>query len=140
MVFVTGGPGSGKTALADAFVARAVLGDGERPLVLSGCCFEQFGTGEPYLPVWEALGRAARERPSSPVCDLLARRGGAASPPVASEPRAMSNRVLHELVDMLEGMATDGPVVLLIEDVHWADYSTVDLLSAVARRGAGRRS
>ena len=134
VVFVTGAPGSGKTAVVDSFVARAAFGDGERPLVLSGCCFEQFGTGEPYLPVWDALGRAARERPSPPLCDLLTRRGGAASPPVASEPRAMSNRVLHELVEVLEGMAADAPVVLLLEDVHWADYSTVDLLSALARR------
>jgi len=144
LVFVTGGPGTGKTALVDSFLSRVAASGGgrPRPRVLTGCCFEQFGAGEPYLPVWEALGRAAREHPSPIISDLLVKHGGSAAAPaplVATEPRAMSQRVLHEIADALESLAAAAPLVLLIEDVHWADYSTLDLVSALARRRSPAR-
>src|SRR5256885_9808132 len=51
----------------------------------------------------------------------------------------MSERLLRELADGLEAVAAEAPLVLLLEDVHWADYSTIDLLSALARRKAPAR-
>ena len=80
-LFVTGGPGSGKTALVESFI-RA-LESTPTPARSSGgrsCCghcFEQFGTGEPYMPVWEAIGRLAREQPGSGVAALLERHAAA---------------------------------------------------------------
>src|SRR5439155_12765735 len=72
-VFVTGGPGSGKTALIEAFVDEARREPHGDVSVLVGHCFEQFGGGEPYMPVWEALGQLAREKPSTELSALLAR-------------------------------------------------------------------
>jgi DNA-binding winged helix-turn-helix (wHTH) protein/tetratricopeptide (TPR) repeat protein len=138
-IFVSGGPGSGKTALAETFVRG--VGAAGKILTLSGHCFEQFGTSEPYMPVWEAIGRLARERPSPVLSSLLARHAAAyAAPPPSTDaggapaPPRTTERLLREMADGIEALAADAPVVLLIEDVHWADFSTLDLLSALARR------
>ena len=153
-VFITGGPGSGKTALVEALVAGAGAGAGagaDEPLFLAGHCFEQFGTSEPYMPVWEALRRLPRGRTSAALAALLTRHAaayapatdpGRAAPPSSlapSEPRAGSDRMLRDMAEALESLAADAPVVLLLEDVHWADYSTLDLISALARRGGPAR-
>lgn len=163
-VFVAGGPGSGKTALVETFLRQAQFrppaghdpGPDPGPLVvLAGHCFEQFGTSEPYMPVWEAVGRLVRERPSATLSALLARHAAAYTPtptpapgsgdanrpahPAANEPRAMSERLLRELADALEVLAAEAPVVLMLDDVQWADYSTLDLVSAVARRRSPAR-
>jgi len=62
VVFVTGEAGMGKTALVDGFVTQVA------PTIpgwtARGQCIEQYGTGEPYLPVLEALGQLGR--PHSP--------------------------------------------------------------------------
>src|SRR5262249_60773754 len=57
--FVTGEAGIGKTTLVEAFLAGLGAGDGLR--IGRGQCVEQYGTGEAYLPVLEALARLARE-------------------------------------------------------------------------------
>ena len=155
-VFVSGGPGTGKTVLVEAFMRQASdaasaggVPSASAPLVLSGHCFEQFGTSEPYMPLWEAIGRLAGERSVPALATLVARHAaayavpaGAAAPtpsqpsPAAREPRAMSERMLREMADGLEALAAEVPVILLLEDVQWADYSTLDLISALARRRA----
>ena len=62
-VFVCGAPGSGKTALVESFLLQATEdGQVSAPCVMRGHCFEQFGTGEPYMPVWEALAGLARAK------------------------------------------------------------------------------
>ena len=136
-VFVTGGPGSGKTALTERFVARLRKEGGT--LVLEGHCFEQFAASEPFLPAWEAIARVGRERVAPAVAALLARHasvhaGESEAAVAANEPRIGSERLLRDMAEAIEGLAADEPVVLLLEDVHWADDSTVDLLSALARR------
>src|SRR5579885_1477285 len=57
MVFVSGEPGIGKTTLVQAFLA-AVAGSGVR--IARGQCIEQYGAGEPYMPVLEALTSLCR--------------------------------------------------------------------------------
>jgi DNA-binding winged helix-turn-helix (wHTH) protein/tetratricopeptide (TPR) repeat protein len=150
-VFVAGGPGSGKTALIEAFVAEARRELREDVAVMVGHCFEQFGGGEPYMPVWEALGQLARQRPSDELSALLARHAEAYVPqmaaaavahqaqPVAIEPRAMSEHLLRAMTDALEELAAQTPLILVLEDLHWADFSTLDLISALARRRSGAR-
>ena len=156
-VFITGGAGSGKTTLVDAFSelvhSRAWKGAREPPMVLSGHCFERFGTSEPYMPVWEALGRLARKRPSPQLHALLERHAAAYVAPapqpegvartvtgvLAVEPRSMNDRLLREIAETIEQLAavdSGVPLLLVIEDLHWADYSTLDLLTALARRRA----
>ncbi|HEV8378037.1 MAG TPA: BREX system ATP-binding domain-containing protein, partial [Tepidisphaeraceae bacterium] len=148
-IFVTGGPGSGKTALIEAFLQEAGKSpEAEEEIsVLTGHCFEQFAASEPYMPVWEALGQLAQEKPSAELSALLARHAEAyvtqpavasaahqSSQPVAIEPRTMSEHLLRALTDGLETLAAESMLILVLEDLHWADYSTLDLISALARR------
>ena len=61
-------------------------------------------------------------------------RGNRPRPRPPPPTRGTSVRLLREMAEGLEALAAEVPVVLLLEDVHWADYSTIDLLSALARR------
>src|SRR6266516_1945817 len=69
------------------------------------------GAGEAYQPVLEALGRWCRG------------------------PRGEGLRVLlRELAEALEIVTAETPLVLVLEDLHWSDYATLDLLAVLARR------
>ena len=48
-------------------------------------------------------------------------------------------RMLREMTLALEALAAEAPLVLLLEDLHWSDFSTLDLISAVARRNEPAR-
>jgi len=140
-VFIVGAAGSGKTALVEAFVrqVRARAGAGDAPVCAVGHCFEQFGTNEPYLPVWEAAGQLGWDLPDRPpdgaAASLPGRtRSGGGSGAAVMEPQIASERMLRDILDAIERAAADRPVVLVLEDLHWADYSTLDVISALARR------
>ncbi|HEU5131817.1 MAG TPA: AAA family ATPase, partial [Pyrinomonadaceae bacterium] len=141
--FITGEAGIGKTALVDAF-ARTIPSDGSIR-VGRGQCLEQYGTGEAYLPVLEAIGRLCREVPK--VADVVR-----AHAPMwllqmpsllsASEREQLSRgvsgatreRMLREMGEALDVLTADVPLVLILEDLHWSDYSTLDLISYLATR------
>jgi DNA-binding winged helix-turn-helix (wHTH) protein/predicted ATPase len=144
-VFVTGEAGIGKTTLIDAWLARFV---GEASLWMGrGQCVEQFGAGEPYRPVLEALGRLGR-CPSGPavvaVLDAqaptwLTQMPGLVGPAnlEALQRRlagATRERMLRELAEALEVLTVQQPLVLVLEDLHWSDPSTLELLAVLARR------
>ena len=141
IVFVTGEAGIGKTALADTF-ARYIGFD--RTIRLGrGQCLEQYGTGEAYLPILEAISRLCREdehvvevlRAHAPMwllqmpSLLSAKEREALSREVVGASR---ERMLREVGQALEGLASDRPLVLILEDLHWSDYSTLDLISYIA--------
>jgi predicted ATPase/DNA-binding winged helix-turn-helix (wHTH) protein len=143
IVFVTGEAGIGKTALVDVF-ARSVASD-RNIRIGRGQCLEQYGTSEAYLPVLEAIWRLAREQ--AQVVDVLR-----AHAPMwlvqmpsllsASDREALSRelsgatreRMLREMGEALEALTADLPLVLILEDLHWSDYSTLDLISYLARQ------
>jgi predicted ATPase len=148
IVFVTGEAGIGKTALVDTF-ARSLTSD-RSIRVGRGQCLEQYGTGEAYLPVLEAIGRLCREQ--AEVVEVMR-----AHAPMwllqmpsllsASEREVLSRevfgatreRMLREMGEALEALTIDQPLVLILEDLHWSDYSTLDLISYLARqRGAAQ--
>jgi len=145
IVFVTGGSGMGKSALVGSFLAEARkrhhfwLGYGQ--------CLERGGSGEAYMPVLEALGRMCRGEDGGELVALLGRLAPtwlAQMPALVSETRraelekrvlgSTRERMLREMVEALETLAARRPVVLVLEDLHWSDYSTVDLVEALARR------
>jgi predicted ATPase/DNA-binding winged helix-turn-helix (wHTH) protein len=141
LVFVAGGPGSGKTALTEGFVNSAVAD--RRVSVAAGQCFEQFGSGEAYFPVLEALGRLGRGPASERLIRVLAAHaptwlahlpGLRPKGTPESAPVAPPERMLREMAEALEQLTADAPLILVLEDLHWADYSTLDLVSALARR------
>lgn len=140
VTFVTGEPGIGKTTLVNAFLAA--LGR-EELWVAWGQCINQYGAGEPYLPVLEALRRLCRQ-PGAEVVASSLRRGAPAwllqmlglldpSSPLVRTP-SMPGPILRELTEALEMLTEQRPLVLLIEDLHWADHSTLDLIAYAAQR------
>ncbi len=144
LVFVAGESGIGKTALVDAFVAQ--LATESSLTIMHGQCVEQYGTGEAYLPILEALGRLGRDRNSLPITEVL--RAYAPSWLVhmpsllpsderlrlSATPQATSVRMMRELTEALDQMALQRPLVLILEDLHWSDTATLDWLAYVARR------
>jgi DNA-binding winged helix-turn-helix (wHTH) protein/tetratricopeptide (TPR) repeat protein len=143
VVFVTGEAGIGKSTLVEAFAAgveRAGAG-----LVARGQCLEQRGAPEPYLPVFDALDRLCRAdagvvaRLSRLAPTWLVQLPGLVEPGEREEleRRALGGtreRMLREAAEALAAVAADRPLVLVLEDLHWADPSTVDLLAWLARR------
>jgi DNA-binding winged helix-turn-helix (wHTH) protein/predicted ATPase len=134
IAFVVGPPGTGKTALVEAFL-QELSSATSPPRITIGHCFEQFGAGEPYLPIWESLSRL-NEQPLGSDSTFTHHSQDRTT---ATEPRLPSERLLRELADTLEAAATDLPTVVILEDLHWADYSTLDLIGALARRRAPAR-
>jgi predicted ATPase/DNA-binding winged helix-turn-helix (wHTH) protein len=143
IVFVTGEAGIGKTALVDTF-ARSIGSD--RSLRIGrGQCLEQYGTSEAYLPVLEAIGRLCREQRR--VVDVLRAHApmwllqlpsllSAADRELLSQEvsGATRERMLREMGETLEALTADLPLVLILEDLHWSDYSTLDLISYLAKQ------
>jgi AAA ATPase domain len=147
-VFVTGEAGIGKTTLVEAFAGE--VGRERAGLVARGQCLEQRGAPEPYLPVFDALGRLCQVDPGAVA--LLSRVAPTwlAQMPALVEPadsadleqRALGGtrgRMLREAAEALEAAGSDRPLVLVLEDLHWADPSTVDLLEWLARRDTPAR-
>lgn len=141
--FITGEAGIGKTALVDAF-ARMIPTDGSIR-VGRGQCLEQYGTGEAYLPVLEAIGRLCRdERKVADVVRAHAPMWLLQMPSLLSPSEreqlsrgvsgATRERMLREMGEALEALTADVPLVLILEDLHWSDYSTLDLVSYLATR------
>jgi DNA-binding winged helix-turn-helix (wHTH) protein len=142
---IAGEPGIGKTALVDTFVAQ--VSAGEDLDVGHGQCVESYGVGEPYLPVLEALGRLCREPDGIRLVSVL--RQYAPSWLVqmpALLPRTEwealqrivgttgQTRMLRELSEALDALTLECPLVLVLEDLHWSDRTTLEWLAYVARR------
>src|SRR4029453_4709868 len=145
IVFVTGEAGLGKTTLVDTFL-RAADRDGELHIG-RGQCIEHYGTGEAYLPVLEALGGLCRRPDGHAFTALLGRhaprwlaqRPGLRAPPAlpAARPRLGAvprERMLREMAETIEAATADRLMVLVLEDLHWTDHSTLDLIVSLARR------
>jgi DNA-binding winged helix-turn-helix (wHTH) protein/predicted ATPase len=143
ILFVTGEAGIGKTALVDAF-AQSIASRGV-VRVGRGQCLEQYGTGEAYLPVLEAISRLGREQPE--VVDVmrahapmwLLQMPSLVSPQERellsrSVSGATKERMLREIGETLGALTSELPLVLILEDLHWSDYSTLDLISYLARQ------
>ncbi len=143
LVFVTGEAGIGKTTLLEGF-ARSIGTD--RPVrICHGQCLAQFGMSEAYLPVLDAIQQLCREdaqavdviRAHAPMWlmqmpslvtsadrELFGREGPGTTP----------ERMLREMGEALDALTAHSVLVLVLEDLHWSDFSTLDLISYVARR------
>jgi predicted ATPase/DNA-binding winged helix-turn-helix (wHTH) protein len=144
-VFVTGEAGVGKTTVVDALVHQ--LASAEALGLGRGQCIEHYGAGEAYLPILEALGRWGREPGEAGLVACLRQYAPTwlAQLPALCRPDelaalqptllgATSARMLRELAEALEALAAERPLVLVLEDLHWSDPSTVEALALLARR------
>ncbi len=145
VVFVTGEAGIGKTTLVESFLQK-VRRD-SNVWVGQGQCLEQYGSGEAYLPVLEAVSRLCQEPGRAGFVELLRRHaptwlqqmpwliGDADRENLQREViGATRERMMREMAEALEALTSETPLVLVLEDLHWSDYSTLDLVSYLARR------
>ena len=144
---IGGEAGIGKTRLTRELAA---LADGQGCCVLTGQCVELGGDGLPLAPLVDALRTLARSLPPGVLADVL----GPAAPALsrllpelaaagaaprsapaglmASEDMGKAQLLEHVLgtFDRLSGLR---PVLLVVEDLHWADRSTLDLVAFLFR-------
>jgi DNA-binding winged helix-turn-helix (wHTH) protein len=145
LVFITGEPGIGKTTLIARFLSE--LTHVGPHAVLCGHCVEHLGATEAYYPILEALGRGLRNGAVPNLLEVLRQYAptwllqmpGSVSP---EERRALARdsigttpqRMLRELSEGLEALVAEQTLILVVEDVHWSDTSTLDLISWLGAR------
>jgi len=145
IVFVAGEPGIGKTTLVDSFHQLASHQGNAR--TARGQCVEGFGGKEPYYPMLDALGQLTRAAKTEAMVQTLAKRAPTwliqFPSLVRPEQRetlqreilgATRERMVREICEALESLSSEAPILLVFEDLHWVDPSTLDLISALARR------
>ena len=138
VVLVGGEAGVGKTRLVAELAARC---GAEGMRVLYGGCVPVGGEGLPYAPVVEALRALPDELGVDGVRELagpswreLARLlPGLGEPGVSSAGQAAQARLFELLLGLLARLTEQMPVALVVEDLHWADQSTRDLLAFLVR-------
>lgn len=135
VVCVTGEPGIGKSTLVEDFLEG--LESQGTVQIARGRCSERQASASAYLPIVDALADLVRGETGEAVARHLrvvaptwsaqlapGSRYGTV-PPVAHTQQAM----LREIATLLTAVSRIGTVVLFIDDVHWSDVSTVDLLA-----------
>lgn len=142
---ISGEVGIGKTTLVEAFLAQVEAQHDVQ--VLRGHCVQHYGVGEAYLPIFEALQQACRG-PRRELClEVLHRLAptwlvhmpglldvAAYNALQHQHGNSTRERMLRELANALDTLAAHTPVVLLLEDLHWCDHATLDLVTLVAHR------
>jgi len=147
LLCVTGEPGIGKSTLVEEFLG-GVAADG-LCTVARGRCSERLAGTEAYLPLLGALesllqsgahaGLSQSMKTIAPawhsqVASISSTDSDAGAPIAASQ-----DRLKRELGAFLQEAGTVRPVLLFLDDIHWADVSTVDMLTYLASQFAGAR-
>jgi DNA-binding winged helix-turn-helix (wHTH) protein len=144
-LFVSGDAGIGKTTLVDTFLERATV-EGS-VLVGWGTCVEQFGDGEAYLPVLEAIGALCRGPGANRVIEVLDKHApawliqlpGVVRPDRRDDLQRRAAGVtpagaMCELADALEVLSAHAPIVLVLDDLQRVDLATARLITFLSRR------
>jgi DNA-binding CsgD family transcriptional regulator len=133
VLLVSGDAGVGKTRLLSELAAEAAR---RGFTILAGRCAELAET-VPYLPLADALrsaasGRLADALATRPVLTRLLPDREITRPP-GDLPGLAQQQLFGAVVGMLTELAEDKPVLLVLEDLHWADRSTRDLVTFLSR-------
>jgi DNA-binding CsgD family transcriptional regulator/tetratricopeptide (TPR) repeat protein len=144
-VIVGGEAGVGKSRLVHELMDRARAG-GTR--VLIGGCVELGGGGIPFAPLVEMMRALTEELPEDRLTEVL----GPARPELGrlvpelgdgpadlAIPERDPSTLLELMVGMIARLAADAPLMLVFEDLQWADGPTLDLLALLAARPRGER-
>lgn len=143
-LLITGEPGIGKTRLANELSARVAVTGGR---VVSGVCYVEGGI--PYAPFAQMIRDSMRQYegslnlPDFVTADLAAiapglgdgsgRRGA------GFEPSTEQQQLYESVNEWVAALARQAPLVLFVDDIHWADSGTLFLLRSVARRAVDLR-
>lgn len=143
LIFVTGEPGIGKTTIVEAFLNKNFQNTDS--WVATGQCIEHYGTGEAYLPLLDAIGGQARKH-ADELTEILARyaptwmehlpalNDNNRPQPHEKLTNTQPQSMLREITEALEAISEKRLLILILEDLHWSDHATIDLLSFIARR------
>jgi DNA-binding winged helix-turn-helix (wHTH) protein/tetratricopeptide (TPR) repeat protein len=160
IVFVTGEQGIGKTALVDAFL-KSVSSERvnhhhrnsrEGLRVARGQCVKTHGAGEAFMPLLDAFTGLCHTRDRRSVMAILHRHAPLwlLQLPSLVDAALLRNlqrvtlgatreRMLREVAEALEAITAEVPLILVLEDLHWSDNSTLDLISYWAQRRSPTR-
>ena len=145
LVMLTGEPGIGKTRLAQELAQRA---DARGALVATGCCYEPHATTAFYVvrevfgALYAAAPKALRQMVAkqwSAVLSLLPNAPARAHTAPVTTTLNDQQLLFRQLTGFVLAVASTQPVVVLLDDLHWADVASLDFLGHLARqtRGAG---
>jgi DNA-binding CsgD family transcriptional regulator/tetratricopeptide (TPR) repeat protein len=133
---IEGEAGIGKTRL----MAQVLRSARERGCQVAGAKAEEMEQGRPFGVIGAALGctRDAPDARRAAIAGLLLARDGRDHGPltVSSDP-GLQFRVVDALCDLVESLALDRPLVLGLDDLQWADPSSLVTLAALARNALG---
>lgn len=149
LVFITGEAGIGKTTLVDRFCRQTIANP--ETWVATGQCIQHYGTGEAYLPLLDAVDDLAQTH-AGELAEILLNHAPSwlqqlpalhqhkkPSERHQATSASGSERMLREIVGALEAIAAQRQLVLILEDIHWSDHATLDLISFLARRTRSAR-
>ncbi|WP_374089472.1 AAA family ATPase [Methylomicrobium lacus] len=144
LIFLNGDRGIGKTALLERFLAKISHSD---LTMLRARCVQLGGAAEPFLPLLEALERRCQEPSGKRLIESLHRVAPtwlyqmlnmlepeeiAALQPKVSQ--LSTGRMLRERADFFEKLGNDQPLILILDNSHWSDEFTLDLLNFLVSR------
>jgi DNA-binding winged helix-turn-helix (wHTH) protein len=139
LVFVQGEQGIGKTALLDTFLANVQISE---PAVLRARCVQMSSVTEPFMPLVEALERRCREVKGRWLIERLSHLAPTLlyqmlnvldSDELARLQQQVAHintgRMLRESADFFETLSDNSPFILILDNAHWCDEFTLDLLN-----------
>lgn len=142
VVFITGEAGIGKSTLIEMLLERLTHFDAD---VLRASCIELFGTDEAFMPLIEALQDYCGGQTHLLESLKVHAPTWLAQMPGLLEDKdkalfqgevfgATRERMLREFCEFIEVTSIDKPWVVILEDLHWSDFATLDAISRLARR------
>jgi DNA-binding CsgD family transcriptional regulator/tetratricopeptide (TPR) repeat protein len=141
LLLVAGEAGVGKTRLVDE-AARYAKQQGMQ--VLSGHCVQLGTEGLPFAPIAEALrelirdtGREQLDQVLGPARELVSRLIPTPGDTPATQTALTSSQLLELVLGLIERLSSHKPLLLIIEDLHWADRSTLELATFLAQNLRG---
>ncbi len=146
LVLLKGARGTGKTALLERFLAKI---NPPELAFLRARCIPLNGTIEPYLPLLEALERKCREPCGKPLIRFLQQIAPAWFYQIVNvldpqefgtfrlnAPQIGSARMLREGANLFEKLGAESTFILILDNSHWSDKFTLDLLNFLISRSS----
>ena len=127
IVTIVGEPGVGKSRLAAELIATA----GEDALVLEGRCLP-YGNGITYWPLVEVVRDLDLDAVLGGEPDGETARGRILEAVGRAEPRSRSDELYWAIRRLLETLARERPLVLVLDDIQWAEPAFLDLVEYLA--------